>query len=275
MSRYTIFADVAGRLSLDASGGNRMTTAAVAVATADTAMLRELARPLPKWRDCTLANAEMVVRLLTENAASVAVASLTKDPQQWPRFWSAAKPLHEAIVAQDRKPAGFIKPANVVLFALLAHVYGIATGHAIRTNRGSRLLDYHGLEIVDRTIVCDTDLQGDENISVFKSFWKRSDSHHPRMAEAGFRFVTSDVIVATEQEEPLLMLADYAAGLAHSALIEDPGRLPLPVPHAEAKPLLEQLQQTGKLVLIDKPFDIQYLEVFGDALMAAADARAH
>mgnify|MGYP001574684316 CR=1 FL=1 len=246
-----------------------MTAAAVAIAAEEVPALREHARRLPKWRDCTLIDAEVVVQLLRRSAASVAVASMTKDPQQWPQFWDAAKPLHDAIVAQDRERAGFIQPANVALFALLVHVYGMAIGHAIRVSRGSRILDYRGLELVERTIVCDTDLQGDENISVFKSFWERSDRHQPRMAEAGFRFVTSDIIVTTEQEEPLLILADYAAGVAHSALIENPGRLRLPVPHQESKTLLERLQDSGKLVVLDKPFDVEYPEVFGETLVAA------
>jgi hypothetical protein len=195
---------------------------------------------------------------------------MTKDVQHWPQFWADAKSLQEAIVAQDGTPAGFIKPANVALFALLVEVYGIATGHAVKVSRGIQILDYRGLELVERTIVCDTDIQGDENISAFKSFWDRSDIQQPGMAELGFRFVTSDVLIRTEEQEPLLLLADYAAGIAHSAHIENPGLLPLPLAHKDAKDLLAELQKSGKLVVIAKPFDVKYADIFGEALEAAS-----
>jgi hypothetical protein len=273
VSRYTILADVAGRRSLATAGSDRMTAAAVAIETSNTESVRSRVRQLPKWRDCTPDEAEAALQLLA-HSASVAVVSTTKDVERWPEFWDAAKPLHEAIVAQDGRPAGFIKPSNVALFALLAHAYGIALGHAVRVSRGTRILDYRGLELVERTIVCDTDIQGEENLSAFESFFQKSDQHQPRMAELGFRFETRDVIVTTEEDEPLLLLADYAAGIAHSAHIANPGKLPLPIPHDDAKVLLQRLDKSGKLVVLAKPFDVEYAEIFGDALNAAANQRA-
>ncbi len=246
-----------------------MTGAAVAIHSARAEAIRDHVRKLPKWRDCGMEHAHAAVKLMA-GAASVAVVSMTKDPERWPEFWDAAKPLQDAIVAQDGKPAGFVKPANVALFGLLAHAYGIALGHAVKVSRGTRILDYRGLEIVERTIVCDSDIQGEENLSAFRYFFERSDRHQPRMAERGFRFETREVLVATEEEEPLLLLADYAAGLAHSAHIESPGRIPLPIDHEAAKALLEDLSGSGKLVVVSKPFDVDYAQVFGDALAAAS-----
>jgi hypothetical protein len=227
-------------------------------------------RQLPKWRDCVKGEAEAAVQILA-TAASVAVVSMTKDAEHWPEFWEAAKPLQKAIVAQDGKPAGFVRPANVALFALLVHVYGIALGHAVKVSRRTKILDYRGLEFVERTIVCDTDIQGEENLSAFKSFFEKSDRHQPRMAELGFRFETRDVIVTSEEEEPLLLLPDYAAGIAHSAHIENPGRIPFPVAHKESKALLQRLDESGKLVVLAKAFDVEYAEVFGDVLATASN----
>lgn len=236
--------------------------------------MRDRVRQLPKWRDCSHPEALAAVQLMRRDAASIAIVSMTKDPQRWPEFWDAAKPLHEAIASQDRRPAGFVKPSNVALFALLAHAYGIAIGHALRVSRGVQIVDYRGLELVERTIICDTDIQGDENLAVFKSIFERSGQHHPRMTELGFRFETRDVIVTTEQDEPLLLLADFAAGIAHSAHIEDPGRIPFPIAHEPAKILLRELGESGKLVVLAKPFDVDYAEVFGNAHAIASEQRA-
>jgi hypothetical protein len=265
MSRYTIFADVAGQRSLATAGSDRMTAAAVAIHASDKNLLCDQISQLPKWRDCSLLEAQTAVDIFS-NAAAISIVSMTKDPEHWPDFWAAAKPLQDAIVARDRKPAGFVRPANVALFALLMHVYGIAIGHAVKVSRGVPIIDYRGMELVERTIVCDTDIQGEENLAVFKAFFERSDRYQPRMAKLGFRFVTREVIVTTEEHEPLLLLADYAAGIGHSAHITDPGRIPLPVVHHEAKKLLQKLDRTGKLVILSKPFDIDYAEIFGDVL---------
>lgn len=153
----------------------------------------------------------------------------------------------------------------------------MALGHAIKIAHRPGMVDYRSRALIERTIVCDSDVQGDENVSVFKDSWARSDEHHPRMEEAGFRLITREVIVTTEQQEPLLLLADFAAGIAHSALIENPGRLPLPVPHEQSKRLLRALNESGKLVLTSKPFALEYGEIFGDALAEAArqNARQH
>lgn len=251
-----------------------MTAAAVAVSTSDAASLRDQVRQLPKWRDCSHSEAQAAVDHMRSRAASIAVVSMTKDPRRWPEFWVAAKPLQDAIVAQDRRPAGFVKPSNVALFAILAHAYGIAIGHALKVSRGIQIVDYRGVELIERTIICDTDIQGEENLSAFKSFFEHSGEHHPRMAELGFRFETRDVIVTTEQDEPLLLLADYAAGIAHSAHIEKPGRIPLPIAHEPAKVLMRELDKSGKLVVLDKAFDVDYAEVFGEAHSIASEQRA-
>lgn len=264
MSQLTFFADIAGQVSQDASGSDRVTAAAVAIPSADIESLRRYFVGRSKWRDCTMEDAETMIVNLTRHASAVAIVSITKEPGAWNLFWESAKPLHEAIIRQKRPPAGFIKPANVVKFYILGEAFAIALGHAVRISGRSGIVDYRSRELIERTIVCDTDIQGDENISVFKSFWKESDLHQPRIEMLGFRFVTRDIVVATEQQEPLLLLADYAAGIAHSAFISNPGRIPLPVAHEASKELVSALDTSGKLVVTAKPFDLKYEDIFGD-----------
>lgn len=270
MSRFTLFADIAGQMSRDARGSDRVTAAAVAIPTADIESLRLYVDGRSKWRNCTSENAESMIVNLKRYAAAVAIVSITKEPGAWNLFWESAKPLHEAIVLQKQPPAGFIKPANAVKFCILGEALAIALGRAVRVSNRSGIVDHRSRELIERTIVCDTDIQGDENISVFKRFWEQSDLHQPRIEKLGFRFVTRDVIVATEQEQPLLLLADFAAGIAHSAFIQNPGRIQLPVAHEPAKRLLSTLDTSGKLVVMSKPFDLKYEDMCGDALAEAA-----
>jgi len=269
MSRFTFFADIAGQVSFDTKGSNRITAAAVAIPSVQTDAVRSRLFGLPKWRDCSEEVAEEIVALLVECASAIAVSSITKDSESWEHFWRSNKPLHDAIVRQDRVPAGFIKPSNVIRFAILGDSFAMALGHAVRIAHRPGIVDDQARELIERTIVCDSDVQGDENVAVFKSFWEQSDVDQPKIHKAGFRFVTREVIVTTEQSEPLLLLADVVAGVAHSALITNPGRLTMPVPNEPSKRLLGILNDSGKLVVSSKPFALKYEEVFGDVLVKA------
>jgi hypothetical protein len=274
MSRFTFFADIAGQVSLDTKGSNRITAAAVAIPSIETDALRARVLGTPKWRDCTEEVAAQTVGLIADSASAIAVSSITKNSESWERFWESHKPLHDAIVHQDRAPAGFIKPSNLIRFAILGESFAMALGHAVRIAHRPGIVDYRSRDLIERTIVCDSDVQGDENVSVFKQLWARSDEDQPQIGKAGFRFITREVIVTTEQNEPLLLLADFVAGIAHSALIESPGRLSLPVSHEPSKRLLRTLNDSGKLVVSSKSFALEYEEVFGDALAEAARQNA-
>jgi hypothetical protein len=272
VNRYTIFADIAGRVAQDTSGSDRMTAAAMAIETQGVAALRGApAGNLPKWRDCTLKDVEAVVELLIRKAAAVSAVTVYKDTDAWRKFWSDAEPLQKAIVVQDRRVAGFVKPANVVIYWLFGHAFALATAHAVKIGPKTRIVDYRGREAIERTIVCDSDVKGEENIEVFKSMWERHDGSQPRMEQLGFRFYTRDVLVTTEQDEPLLLYADYLAGLVHAAYITDRGRIPLPLSPDDAKRLLDRLSGSGKLAFHSSEFDLIYEDVFGEAYRRATE----
>jgi hypothetical protein len=109
--------------------------------------VRGQASALPKWRDADKAIASHAGELLARDTVAVGVASMTKDPSSWPAFFGGAKPLHDAIVAQHRAPAGFVKPANVALFALLGHAYALSTAHAIKIDREPHMVDLFGRDL--------------------------------------------------------------------------------------------------------------------------------
>jgi len=266
VNRYTIFSDIAGRVAQDTKGSNRVTAAAIAVETQRVPTVRSLIVENPlKWRDSTSRDAEAVAELLIHEAAAVSAVTVQKDTEAWRKFWLDSRPLQKAIVAQDRQPAGFARPANVVTYWLFSYAFALATAHAIKIGPRNRILDYRGREAIERTIVCDSDVKGDENIDVFKSLWERHDGSQPRMEQLGLRFYTRDVLVTTEDEEPLLLWADYLAGLVQTAFITDPGRIPLPLSLDEAKHLLGRIKDSGKLVLHSREFELVYGEIFGEA----------
>lgn len=247
-----------------------MTAAAVVVRAREADDVRALASALPKWRDTDESAANRAIELLAKHAVAVGVSSMTKDSPAWHAFFVDAKPLQAAIVTQDRSPAGFVKPSNVATFALLGHAYAFATAHAIKIDRETHIVDIFGRDLIERTIVCDTDIKGEENLEAFRALWSKSDEHQPAMKSLGLRLLTKEVLVAAEEDEPLIRLADLAAGLAHCSLIANPGTIRMPLAHATAKRLMDRLRMIGKLLIDSKPFDITYQEIFGEAFLKAA-----
>lgn len=162
MNRYTIFADIAGRVSLNATENPRVTAAAVAIETNRADELRtKLPANLPKWQTCQVEDAETAIRLVISNAAAIAAVSIDRDAPAWLQFWEDAKRLQAAIVAQDRRPAaGFVKPANVAVFWLLGCAFALATAHAVKIGPRGRLVDSRGRELIER------DREGQYSISV-------------------------------------------------------------------------------------------------------------
>lgn len=265
MNRFTFFTDIAGRLSQAVEGGPRVTAAAVVFPSAEVErIVTQLSVPLPKWRACTYDDASAAIDLLIAEGVSVGIFSVNKDTKAWKKFLVDSKPLHSAIVLQDRRPAGFVKPSNVLAFMLIGGACAIAAGHALKITPKNRITDYRGKALIERTVICDSDIGGEENLQVFRSFWERHDGSHPLIEKAGFRIVTRDVRVTTEQQEPLLLLADYAAGIAHAAWLTNPGRIRLPLSNEKAKELLAALNKSGKLAMETRDFDLTYQEVFGN-----------
>ena len=115
------------------------------------------------------------------------------------------------------------------------------------------------------------EVEGPENLEVFESFWGKQHIPRARMAKAGFDMITDNVRVTTEQIEPALLLADYAAGLGLAAATNDPGRLRLPLSQEVATRLLAKLRAPNKLVVVEEDFAYSYDEIFSEAMAMARE----
>lgn len=269
MNRLTLFADIAGRVALDTRGNPRVTAAAIAVATdAAPQIQRQLPSALPKWGKCTLSDAETVVDLLASRAVSIGIFSVNKDTAAWRQFAEDEKTLQRAFVAQSSSPAGWAKASNLLTFHLLGGACAIAIGHGLR-NAPTGIVYINGQQMIECSVVCDSDISGKENIEVFQSFWDKRHAPISRFAKLGFKVTHETARVATEQEQPLLLLADYAAGIAHASLLPSPGRLTLPLSHGQANELIAHLKQIGRIVIENTEFDISYDEIFGPLMEQA------
>jgi hypothetical protein len=267
VNRFTIYTDIAGRLSRAVAGSPRVTAAAVVIETSKVeAVAKKLPAGLPKWKLSDRTSVEAVMDLLCADAAAIGIYSLNKDVPAWEQFWKDSEALQAGIRAQDGRPAGFAKPPVVLAFQLIASAAAMASGQALRIGPKNRIQDYRGRDLIERTIISDSDIAGEETLEVYRRLWERADGAQPRLEAAGIRFTTAQVRVTTEQEEPLLLLADYAAGIGHAAMIPDPGRIPLPLSFSDALTEIGRLDRSGKLALLSANFESTYREVFGPVM---------
>lgn len=213
---------------------------------------------------CTPEEAGVVTDTLEAKAIAVVIVSINKDTFAWRKFIEDEALLHSQIASESKRAAGWAKASTLLTFELLSRACFMATAHAIGGRAPDRIVDAHGLELIESSIVCDTEISGEENIEVFKSFW--SEEHIPTQAlsRIGVSIKHPEVRLLSEQAEPLLLLADYAAGLGHSAHLPNPGRLRMPVSCVEATSLL---QRFGKRLIVEAiDFDSSYEQIFGHAM---------
>lgn len=254
---------------LSTTGSPRTVGGAVTVDSTQLNGVRLEMRGLPKWGSCDYDTAEHVVDILGSQAIAVAVVSVDRDTDFWRRFEKDALVFHEAIIKTSRKIAGWAKPANILKFLLLSSACAAATGHALGSDRRRRIVSAKGLQLIETNVICDQEVEGEENLEVFTSFWSEQNIPKRRLAAFGFEMVTESVVVTTDIAEPALILPDYVAGLGLAATLDDAGRLPLPLSQELAVKLLNRLKAKGKLIVQDQIFDVSYDDIFKDVMTRA------
>jgi hypothetical protein len=269
MNRHTVFTDIAGRPTRITEGNPRVTAAAITLATGECEALRQrVPASLPKWKNCTLADATRVVEFVERHCLSVSVASVNRDTNAWRKFLANEAAIHPALATETRGPVGWVKAPVLLTLELLLRASVMANAHAIRIGQGQRIVDDSGLQLIECSVVCDNELSGEETIEIFKSFWEEDKTPNHKLAGMGYKIVHPSVVLATEQDEPLLLLADVVAGIAHSSLLPNPGRIQMPISNSDSVELMKRLTIGGKLVMQNQDFDNSYERIFGSMMQA-------
>ena len=262
---FVIFADIAGRVSKNVLGSPRATSAAVVIPAGQVAGLRKRAALLPKWGRCLLQHAKEALVLMTQEATTVYCVSLDKTTDQWAAAVADGELLHRKIAEESGPGSGWAKPSVLLTIELLCRAcfgaVALTLGRWRDANPGAT-----GVQAFEFSIICDTELGGAETIALFKSFWNEEHVPAEKLEMLGYSVDHRSVELKSEQDEPLLMLADYAAGLSHSAHIPTPGRLRMPIDHAHSRALLRALEVAGKLFVEVEGVSISYQRIFGRAM---------
>ncbi|WP_143745604.1 hypothetical protein [Massilia sp. KIM] len=207
-----MFADIAGRVSQARHGADRITAAAVCLPSLGLRAIRKkLPQDLPKWKNADDRAVDLVSSIVREEAFGVGVYSIDKTEGAWEKFWADSASLYSALNGR----VSVARAAYQVKCLMSVHSTTIASVNAIKTI--GQFIERQTI-ITKENLVFDREIDGADNIDVFEHIWRRANTNKPLLYERrSIQRQFEAVELKTENEEPLLLLADYIAGLAHAA----------------------------------------------------------
>lgn len=259
----TFLADIAGRVSRETVNADRVTISGVALPSGATKFIRKrIPAGLPKWRNATEADAEVVVNLLLKESLSVSAVSIEKERTVWESFWSEAANAHAHTAPLSGGRMSFVKAATVIKYALFGQISSLGMSHAIMGQKFLVPVSLRRPLLVRQAMIFDNEIEGDDNVEVFQDLWEARNSDQPLTNLLGIHQQVTSVILSTEQDEPLLLLPDYVAGLVHAAKSTANVLSASQISRPSALRLYEKMRRSPKYAEIMEPFSYRYHDMF-------------
>ena len=255
--------DVSGRITRSVEGHQFATVGGFSIETEKLDYSRDnLPKELPKWEMATITDVRKVSKYICENAIYVTAVCLDKNTEKWSLFWDDAESFHQKLASASRMRTGYVKAANVIRYWFFGHCAARLIVETIKRAGMPKILDPSGLGIVEVDVVCDSDIQGSDNIDAFKSCWEQFEKSQKKTNSLGLRIILKDVKIESEQNEPLIFIADYIAGICNSLFGAGKVSAPDDLDLDDAKVELDKIKDSGKIVVIGEKFDLNYKEIF-------------
>lgn len=259
----TSLGDIAGRLTRETHDADRVTVGGVCLPGGALKSIRkQLPNDLPKWRNATDQDVQIVVDLIIHEALSASATSVHKTKDIWKDFWDSATLAHERTAPLARGTMSFVKAASVIKFYLFAQAATMTAAHALKIGAIPRKIGNSKELIIHDSLIFDDEIQGQHNIDAFRDIWKRRNEHQPLTRNMGIRWSVVEIDLRTESQEPLLLLPDYVAGLSHHALSDSNTISASKVSVEVAHQAHTRLKNSSKFLEIAKSFDLHYEDIF-------------
>lgn len=255
MNRLSLFYDISGRVSKESQYDTFFTVGGAIIPTGKEDLVRAaIGENTPKWRDTNDLCISVIVDVLKKFTIHCTVVKIKKTEPAWTDFWGVGDQQYQYLSSRTKPKPGFAKSANVLKDWAFGKCSATGLGLYLKSQGKPVVLDPNGFSALYLKIVCDTDIQGQENRQVFEDNWK----HWCRVTKLTPRLEIKphiEVEFKTEQEEPLLMLPDYIAGYIHYN--SDPVRISRPVNLSKqsADNFGQALSTISHFDLIEYPFD--------------------
>jgi len=262
-----VLVDIAGRFTRDGTNLS-VTTGSVAIEATRADYVRSLLPPdLPKWGRCTFAQAQEVGQIVARECLAAGAITRNLGTPSWQKFWEDSA-AHESMLNRlQGGKAGLLKPANIARTMALIDGAAVASGHAAYLSKAIERAKANGPITIGQTLIFDDELGGESRES-FIELWNGARAQ-PRTQAVGVTFKTCDVRLTTEQDEPLLLLPDYVAGLHHCLQFAGAGPNTFPLTISEANVCLTPMRNR-KLKIGMASFHLDYRSMF-DSIIEVAE----
>jgi len=230
--RLTLFLDIAGRVTRASTPDSYITVGGVLVPTSREAELwKSLSGGVPKWRDATRESLDLVQRVVCIPDIQSVVLQIEKKQPEWNQFWDDGDNEHKKLSGLINEKVGFARPGTVTKYLAFGECSALGLGEKLRREGVPQLVDQYGFGILRLRVIHDIDIQGEDNQDTFSYMWKTW-AESTQMRDRLHLAPTVDAVeFRAEEDDPVLLLPDYLAGLIHyrtgPSVIEKPKALQL------------------------------------------------
>jgi hypothetical protein len=262
MHRFSIFMDWSGAVTEESATSSAITVAGVAIPSASVDDARQaVGVPAAKWSGTWFAEASRVLQAGLKHASACIVLRLEKQEPAWSEFWRDGRDLHRKLTSSLKRKYGVIKPATLVKYHLIGQCLARLLGECIKLNAVGGLVNPRGFRPIEMRVICDTEIQGSDNTEQYNYLWQNLQWGQNLVNQYGFVVRFSEIELLSEQQELLINIPDYLAGMYHCYL--DPQvSLPPRLSRSELELLVKQTQGTQKVAVATEQFRITYQEIF-------------
>lgn len=265
MVAITSVSDIAGQVSENALNADKLTVASICLPSGSLRRVRSLIPAgLPKWRNSNDDRIAAVTDLLLKESWSVVAGSLDKRDARWSVFWRDSREIHATTAPLAGGSIAFLKAGTLIKMLLLGQAHTLAMAHSVKIGTLPRITDWKGRLKISECVIFDDEIQGDENRDALAGAWRSMNEHQPQTKSLGIYHEATSLTLTSEESEPLLLLADYAAGIVH-AMNSNANTIERSAVSRQATLRAhERLRASAKFHEFDVHFPASYFEIFPD-----------
>jgi hypothetical protein len=259
--KITIFADIAGGISQKNYNADRITAASVCLPTESLDRIRKQIPPdLAKWRNASDSEVELMADLVLNEALGVAVYTVEKSGDKWEQFWDDAATVN----SETRGQYSVVKAAFQIKCLMFVRTTAMVFASVIKANKfgGARRPPFN--ISTNETLIFDKEIDGEDNIEAFKSIWPRISEQEQLSELFGIRRNVNGMRFATEQDETLLLLPDYVAGIAHAGRSRANVLAASQVSTQIARSAQNRFEQASSYLISSEQFSLTHSDIFSD-----------
>jgi hypothetical protein len=160
-------------------------------------------------------SAKVIAKFMAKRQLTGQVWIVRKHSTEWDKYWEVGNQIYNTGVKNAQEAMPYAKPATTLKFDLYGTISARLLGFYLRRHANMLPKKTPKPQELKITTVCDSDVQGETNIRVFQRIFK--DIALPKTEAMTNLRPIFEIVLRTEQAEPLLLLPDHLAGFIYSS----------------------------------------------------------